>query len=361
VVAASYYFIRLIKNNDSKAVYIYVFCIICAIYAHIFSLLIFGVHMLFLSHEYYKRKRIKKFLMLNVVVCFFISPMIYIQFSGLKTINHWIPQVSFEQVYNLLFSFSGYRTVLLVLYLAAIFKTIWFMYTQRLVSGHEKFDFWPSLFVASWLSFPIVIAFLYSIFVGPVFVQRYLLMCLPAFVILAGVGLSSLNKKIAYITMTVFVLLSSYRAFEVVNSPKDDWRGVYNYLAENMKDDDGLIFFAYFNKKCFDYYNARNGKFENELSVPWIASSNYSENGGSSQPKPSLDLLKKISSSYNDVWVVLNHHNINKSRMESTKIILFTLSNDYKNIKKKDFPGIELYLFSNRVRQSDFKDKVEMQ
>ena len=111
-----------------------------------------------------------------------------------------------------------------------------------------------------WFCFPIVAAYLISS-LKPIFVDRYLIVCLPALTLLAGAGASRLRPRwlLAAGVALLIVPLSSgidsyYRARK-----KEDFRGAYGYVISQRSPRDLVLFFVAPCEIPFSYYAQLTG------------------------------------------------------------------------------------------------------
>ena len=94
----------------------------------------------------------------------------------------------------------------------------------------------------------------------PVFVPRFLLVCLPASVLLGAEGFAVIRAawlRNAAITLLVVASLVGVRSY-YRHPPVQDWRGAVAYITQNASADDTVIFAAAHYQMPFDYYRGRS-------------------------------------------------------------------------------------------------------
>jgi uncharacterized membrane protein len=93
--------------------------------------------------------------------------------------------------------------------------------------------------VVLWVLLPLVFTFLFSLR-RPVYVDRFLIVSLPAFVLLMAKGLDALKRPVGLVAGTAVLLLSVFGiatfAFGA-EQQKEDWRGASEYLTHALEDE----------------------------------------------------------------------------------------------------------------------------
>jgi hypothetical protein len=100
---------------------------------------------------------------------------------------------------------------------------------------------WRLALVLAWALVPAVVAIAVS-FVQPVFVPRYLLVCLPGVALLAGLGIASLRGRLAVVAVVVLIAVSTVglRSWYIA-PPRQDWRSTVAFIAASDRPGDGLV------------------------------------------------------------------------------------------------------------------------
>jgi hypothetical protein len=229
---------------------------------------------------------------------------------------------------------------------------------------HRKLSFqlWRYTFLLSWLFLPIVLAFAYS-FIKPIFVIRYLIICLPPLVFLVADGLGRIKQR--WLTLTalgVLVLLSSFALRDWYTSSqnedytqKDNWRGATSYIVSSAETGDAIVFFHPMLKLPFDYYHGRLKAPddipaavhylpvpEESLNIYYLPES-YSSN--KVLPTPEKGILDRLSG-YKRVWLVLGY-DFGPEKKEQSRMIQDFLEEEYSiTAEKVYFDNIRVYLYT---------------
>jgi hypothetical protein len=118
---------------------------------------------------------------------------------------------------------------------------------------------WPVGFVAAWFVVPVLLAFAIS-FEQPMFIPYYLIVTLPALVLLAAAGLVNLPNRVACAAALAVLL-----AFSVVGLSRwyekrgvEEFRGAVSHVLGRMRPDDGIVLRPFYIDKPFGYYERRS-------------------------------------------------------------------------------------------------------
>jgi len=90
-----------------------------------------------------------------------------------------------------------------------------------------------------------------SLMRAPLFAHRFLIICLPPFVLLVTRGLTSLRTQWV---IPVFVVLCGITVGVSYTQPREDWRGATRYVLAHAQRGDAIYFFQPYGKMPFEYY-----------------------------------------------------------------------------------------------------------
>lgn len=145
-------------------------------------------------------------------------PLVFIKFI--------IGRISFDNK----ILYGSISVLLFILYILLIYKSY----------SSKKYDLKPVLL---FLSAPIIISFIVSIFL-PVIAPQRLLFCLPFFYALIAAGISCFGKNRA-ILLAFFTGISLYSLFLYNTNPKyqrENWRGAINFVELSSRGNSKVIF-----------------------------------------------------------------------------------------------------------------------
>jgi hypothetical protein len=202
-----------------------------------------------------------------------------------------------------------------------------------------------------WLLVPIVLTLTFSL-IKPVFLPRYLVMCMPAVVLLASSGLCRLRPR----WMTILILAAMlglsarglqryYRAdFDIA---REDWRGATQYLLSNSLPGDGVLFHSAQARLPFEYYaDSQPGRRQINVLFPAYADKlSYRDFLANAKNAP----LAEFSGRYQRIWLVLAHNQLKDGEPDlTTRNIEDVLGRRYTLRRRINLPGsIALLLYGS--------------
>jgi hypothetical protein len=226
---------------------------LCA-YVHLFGILILPAQWLSLFLFRSDRKTKIRLTACLAMVGILSLPPIILAIVGDNGQVSWVPATSVRTVIDLFAMFAG-------LYWGEMGRLGWLLFAIYLTSigvavarASERERPVVGFLLLS-IVLPVGIVLVFSIF-RPFFVTRYLLMCLPFFVILAAMGIMRIRPRAAMVALTVLIVtlsLSEDRAF-YLGPPIQDWRGAVNFVAANARPGDVLIVFPEWDADPVNYY-----------------------------------------------------------------------------------------------------------
>lgn len=113
---------------------------------------------------------------------------------------------------------------------------------------------WKRMFVWCWLLLPMVATALGSL-LRPMFFHRFLIVCLPAFLLLVAHGLMRMPARNAILPL--FIVLSVVAVILSYSRTREDWRGTVRYISAHTRPADKLWFSRSYGATPYDYYSRR--------------------------------------------------------------------------------------------------------
>lgn len=193
VSLASYLFLRLKDSGNKKYKLAYIVTLSLAVYAHFYAALAIFTHFLLAVFEKKIRIYFSSFLMAGLLLIpIFISP----SFRSHQVA--WITKPAVASLAGTFFVLSGDFPLLMIIY-ASLF--IYLIFTLK-----RSFRDFRNIFLLSWLVIPIILLFVFSVSIKPIYQSVYFLVCLPPFVILAASVVDKINKVLMK-NMTIVLIL----------------------------------------------------------------------------------------------------------------------------------------------------------
>jgi 4-amino-4-deoxy-L-arabinose transferase-like glycosyltransferase len=146
------------------------------------------------------------------------------------------------ELLNTFWSFSlGYtgRITLLVGVALALYAGLALLAVWR-NAGRNRFGL-----ILLWLLLPPLIAFVATLRL-PMYLDRYLIVSFPAFVLLIGLALAQLPRQLGYPVLALLVTAAVVNLYQLYFYPaapqqRTDWRSVAHYLEEHERSDDVMM------------------------------------------------------------------------------------------------------------------------
>ena len=267
VTVSSLFFLRLIEKPTWGDAISYAVVSAAAVYSHFFALLIITAHWLSLAFQPKQSLPWKKLLASLLLLAGLLVPLgsFFLQKKPGGQVD-WVNPLSRSQVESVLYSFTLTRERSLF-YVALWAAAIWGGSRRR--AQDSAWSYW---FVMTWLFAPPAITIAVSL-VKPLTMPRFLAVCIPASVLLAGAGVQQLARRsrpVAAILLLLAVFHSTRGIQYHVRNLKtaEDWRGASAYLVSHVEPGD-LIVMEPYRRHTFDYYR------EMHQSVPQFRSNDF--------------------------------------------------------------------------------------
>ncbi|NQU95861.1 MAG: glycosyltransferase family 39 protein [Candidatus Omnitrophica bacterium] len=338
-----YFFVKLLSEDKYGKSYIVTNTLL--IYTHHSGLLIILVqNIYFLTVLFFGKKKtlkinLKRWVLSQAVIAILCIPLVRYWIVFLLNIQgnpFWIPQPSATSLMKTFTDYSGSFPVLLLFLLLIGFSLITYKNTKPKMnlSGGSRY-----YLLLLWLSVPIVVPFAISQVSAPLYTSKYIMTASLAFYILAAKGISIIkNNKLKYAVVSIIVifsLVSIVKQYKRIDKPQ--WREVSNYITENAKPDDLLMFNDPASKKEIfnDYYFKRTDVeekiFPGKINAPYML--------------PTYENVEKLFESvkgHDRVWIILSH------TLDGDKVIKKTFKESYNIVYYGRYNSIELFLFEKK-------------
>jgi 4-amino-4-deoxy-L-arabinose transferase-like glycosyltransferase len=197
-----------------------------------------------------------------------------------------------------------------------------------------RFNIRQHYLILLWVSFPILIPFILSQFMTPLYHFRYTIIAAPAFYLLLASGIGNLRPAavrwlvIGFISITS--LLNVFDYFE--RTTKRDWRGIAKHIQQFALPDDMLIInHGNCRDLVFDYY------FDSQ-DLKRIVSPRSLE----SVDNQYLIKWTGQASEHKRVWAAITE------KSNESDLISQALGKSHDLIKAVNFKGLRLFLFQQR-------------
>ncbi len=343
------FFLAAIEKPTHPRWNAYIACAVLAIYSHFFAVLVVGAQWAafsFLNRDEAVSAGFRR--SLKIIGLLFLPLAVFIVSRGTGPLS-WINRPGLGDLHRFLLDLTGNGgDALLLLYAACCALALaaggW--------SAHRlTFTSWRYLFLLSWLGVPVAITLAFS-FIRPVFLPRYMLTCVAPLVLLAAAGLTRLRPRslagilvIAMMALSVRGTWAYYRAdFDL---GREDWRGATQYVLQNAREGDGILFHSAQARMPFEYYSGGQ-PVRHRLQVIFPAYGrgerlSYLDFLANAKKAP----LAEISGHYPRVWLVLAHNQLKDGEPDPiTGAVEHSLARNYTLSAQRSFAGslqVQLY------------------
>ena len=253
LVTLSAYFLVVELEQPSKRNRIaYVLTSILAIYAHYFAVYVLVAHLVTVTAMRRRAALTREWLEVAAAIVILCTPAAIIAYHGGGTIwIRWIEPPSLNDIAPNLVDLAGGSSLLLILLLAGgCYGTVCAIRERR---------YWPTGFITAWLILPVVFSFAVSM-VWPMFLSRYLIICVPALILFGTSALARVRSQIiaAALAVPIVWLTATNLAAYYRSDQGEDWRDATRYVLAATHPGDGIVFYPDYAHKPFDYYQRRS-------------------------------------------------------------------------------------------------------
>jgi mannosyltransferase len=262
VVLGSYLFLRATSEGRVREWIAYVLVMTLAVYSHFFAIFVIVAHggYLLLRRDSRLRPAVLSFAALAVLL---VPILAYIAFGGQAG------RVT-----------AGTPTIRDILFVAPSLtgREAFFFYAPAafvaLIAARGRPPFSPTnaesyRFLLLWLAMPVALALAVTVAGKPILVSRYLLVCLPALVILVAAAISELRRTWLFVAVagaaTVLAAWTVLSCHPGCRTEIEDWRGVERLVRAEWRPGDQISFDPHYMVIPFNYY-AGSGEFARRRS-----------------------------------------------------------------------------------------------
>ena len=223
----------------------------CGFYSHLFFVWLLLVQSVFLLAVVPDGRTWKRALAGCGICGMLLLPLVWIVFTTSNTQLSWISAPVSKDLLRFFLDSAGAGGGLLAgLYVLFAAVGLYVLYFQRESMG---------ILLILWWLLPVAVTFVVS-FRVPIFVPRYLLICVAPMLVLAAEGLSSAKSiMVQRIGLMVVLAASGYGTHLYLRSVADssrtnDWRGASAYMSQVLRDGDLVLFYYGAERLPFDFY-----------------------------------------------------------------------------------------------------------
>jgi mannosyltransferase len=310
LVLSAWLFLEMQRRRSTWLVASYVVVSALAVYGHLLSVLVLAAQWLWLLAGP-GWPAVRRGIAVAVALAAAAAPALWYAVAQNEGQIDWIKPLDRYRFMNEMASLAGGgKGVLLAFALlggVAVAQALWW----KRETAHRQ----GVAFLCFWAVFPIAVL----VALAPIrsmFVDRYLLMCVPALILLAAVAIDGLLDSAAVglrwlggaaglclIGLTGWATLSQYRD---TASAGDPLRETTEYVTARLEPGDGVILFTAATYFPYVYYSSRRSADAAALPETTILFPDFGGLPSGLQPNPGREQIRTAIAGRNRVWLLLN-------------------------------------------------------
>jgi mannosyltransferase len=230
-VVATWALVRAVERRTWGAWLLYALTAMLAAYSHLYGGLVVAAHgvaLLLGRREALDQKALTAWSILAVAA---VPPLLFAHGGDVGQVD-WIPAIDPRWLGHVASQVAGGNVgILLFVGAAAILGLV----TAR------RFASWSVLLVVAWLAVPPLVAVVVSLAYKPLLYPRYLIVCVPALVLLSAVGLSRLRGWALVGALGLAAVPIGYQLEQWYAGPsREDWRQAESLVDQRRGTGDGV-------------------------------------------------------------------------------------------------------------------------
>jgi mannosyltransferase len=236
-----YYFLKSLESPSRRTWLGYALSSVLTAYAQVLGTLLLLTQSVYGACPRNSRKRL---LWASSMIAVFVSPLVFVLLFGSdRSQLAWMNQSSVSTLHAVLLNFSGEGgTFLLVMEMALLVCSAFFRFRRSFVRNNPGY-----IFLWVWAVVPVVLVGAVNLR-WPVLQARYLIVCLPAFLLLVTDGLTHIKSRVVFTAAFMAVVglsivgVSSYFLSRTDLNHSDNWRDASRYIFSEAKPGDVVVF-----------------------------------------------------------------------------------------------------------------------
>lgn len=291
-------------------------------------------------------------------------PIAYLAITGGTGALSWIPPASLSEFNSVVtslasggvFSQAGWPEVIMIaLWLGIAGSLVWTLRRRgRSVST------WHTALVVCWLVIPLALVLVVSS-VQPLLINRYLLVSLPAGILLAAIALDRLRPPLGLVILAVLVVARLVALPSEYSSSFENFRDAYNVVFTNERPGDCISFSVPQTLSSYAYYlDQRGGATALDATprhvFPRLATTVdpvviFHQLAVANRPewlRPTPSVVKSQTADCARLWYVGSYKPVGDARVSAKTAegrLITQLSTIYRSQMERSYPGLTLYLF----------------
>ena len=205
---------------------------------------------------------------------------------------------------------------------------------------------WRYALPLAWFAAPVLIAVLFSL-ARPVFLPRYVIICLPALVLLSAMGMMSFRRRwtaLPVLALVCWFAVGGVRSYyeKDFDIGREDFRGAAEYVVQHAEPGDIVLFHKGQGRFAYSYYAARiRAAAQPTIVAPGHDQPTWHDFMGTVTPQEVNELERHSGR----VWLVLSQNIEPTGEDALTRQMKAALGRTHRCIYEHHFAFVEVYLY----------------
>ena len=339
-ICSSLLFVKAVQDQSRRFFFGYAVTTVLAVYTHAFAVWLLVAHAASCAFLNRPNRPLKPLALTYAGVLLAITPLLFAAQNTRSSESFWLSSPSPEDLVYVFFKLSGGQEVYGLAWFALVAAVALLALRQamrevrrygRSIAAWRRGLVWTSILA------PVVGSFAIS-FARPMFVERYLLVVVPAVAVAVGIGMRAIpNARVAAAVIVLAPMLVAGNLYVLqTREDNENWRGAAKLVVDQVQPGDGLMLNGVMG---FDYYLPDH---DWSRSLPGVARIDPESLDPYRQPPPELteSRMTERSATSSRVWLVTRHSVDRHTRMRQ-----LLLDTGYLPITQRDLKGIQVDLF----------------
>ena len=335
----------------------YIVISILAVYAHFYALLLIVVHWLALRIRERDSTLSSQLRRLWITISIGVAPLlIFVAKTGAGPIK-WIQRPGLRDLATFYEQLAGGTWLVLAAYVVACGVAI-APFRKQLLARSQSGETWRCQFLLLWLLFPVALTAALSL-ARPVFLGRYMIFCLPAFVTLAAAGLARLRYAWLSTVTVIAMLLLAWQGVSFVyahdfDNERDASGQAVNFILDHGEAGDGIIFHIADTRIAYEFFRSLRAG-ENTASPSFTAQLGpailFPRHGTGLEfrdftGKPTAEFVRSLAANHRRVWVMLMNNGPAGKPDPTTGMLTDVLAESFPKMTRWEFAKVEVRVYS---------------
>ena len=260
LLLSSYFFVAELEQPARATRVAYVLSSTLAVYAHYFAAYVLLVQLLTLLAVKRRGALTRGWLTAAAAVAMLCAPEVVFALRAGSGNVSWLHAPTVGKLVYLPSELAGGIALAVVLIVLVCYG-----FTRAAADRQE----WQAGFLAAWLVIPVILDFAVSKVAQPLFLDYYMIIVVPPFLLLAAAGVAKLPQRAAQATAVgLLIALSAVGIRKWYTAPgQENYRGAARYILNNERPGDGVIYYPAGGagskgvSSGFAYYDALDAKY----------------------------------------------------------------------------------------------------